>query len=100
MSTPSRDEAPLKGAPVPPPPPDPPLHGSKDEEEQGQQQQEERHHKGLGVGGEHEGRTPGKPQALKPSHWDELVHPKDAADSAAVRNRDAKKQGHTKKYEF
>jgi len=45
----------------------------------------------------HEGRTPGKPAALKPSHWDELVQPRGAEDSAAVRNRDAKKQGHTKK---
>ena len=54
---------------------------------------------GGGGGAQREGRAPGKPAALKPSHYDELVHPKAAQDSAAVHGRDAKKHGHTKRSE-
>ena len=53
-----------------------------------------------GVGGaQNEGRAPGRPAALKPSHFDELVHPKAAAASAAVRGRDSKKHGHAVRHE-
>lgn len=112
---PSRDEA-LKGdVRGPPPPPGPPLHGSEEAAARAADRTlppEERPEEGKGhvaapaVGGEggvggreHEGRVPGKPSALKPSHYDELVHPKSAEESAAVRNRDAKKHGHTKRGE-
>ena len=108
--TTNRDEAALKGAPSPPPPPPgPPLHGS-DEAAAAASGRARAPDEPLaagtpavggegGVGGawaQHEGRVPGRPAALKTSHFDELVHPKAAQDSAAVRGRDAKKQGHAK----
>ena len=101
------EEAALKGAP---PPPGPSLHDSDEAAAAASDRPsapEDRAAVGTpavggegGVGGvHHEGRAPGKPAALKPSHYDELVHPKEAQDSAALRGRDAKKHGHGKHHE-
>ena len=111
MSSPDQTrEAALKGAPAPPPPPSPPLHGSEEAAAAAADRTRDPEERVAvagtadvggegGGGGKHEGRVPGKPAALKPSHYDELMHPKAAEDSAAVHGRDAKKHGHTRRDE-